>query len=543
MNTLEVTSHISRVTVYADRAQVQRSAKVSLEEGENKIILRQLPDCLDPDSLQVGLAGSVAVLRDVRLHVEDFHESQHAARKELEAQKAELLTEKARLEAKAARIQKAMEQREAIFSQATSPETPPPVQEPEAWLKLLNFLETEQARLDEENLKNRTALKQLEDQLEALNEQIRAQSPDKDKRRFRAEVFLENSGTGEAELELRYIVHRSSWRPVYDLRVESEARRVQISCHAVVSQHTGEDWENAQIFLSTAKANVSGEAPKLNPLKLFRYAPPAKNRSLSKKSAMPAKPQSQQLERMKQKVQDEILGAAEPQVEAPAPSPPPVTVDPKASSVLYRLSGTHDIKSNKQDHRLTILHQDFEGEFRYVCVPSVSSYAYLKAKIKNRSEFELLSGKAHVFMDGHFVARTGLPFVPVGGAFEVSLGIDASIHVEHKLLEEFRSKEGLISKREKKMYVYQTTLKNPKPEEIQIELHERIPKSMDEDIRVELLQPKLPNETPENPKTAPLYLSEEALLVRRERLPAEEEKQFLLKYTVDYPLGTRVSEQ
>jgi len=51
----------------------------------------------------------------------------------------------------------------------------------------------------------------------------------------------------------------------------------------MIHQHTGEDWENAKLSLSTALPSVGGSPPPLTPQVLSVYSPPTyQARGLSK---------------------------------------------------------------------------------------------------------------------------------------------------------------------------------------------------------------------------------------------------------------------
>ncbi|NJO89141.1 MAG: DUF4140 domain-containing protein [Chloroflexia bacterium] len=59
-------STIKTVTVYKDRALVERGAKSNLKEGEQTIIFKGLPAGIDTNSLQVK-GGKQAVLQDLKV--------------------------------------------------------------------------------------------------------------------------------------------------------------------------------------------------------------------------------------------------------------------------------------------------------------------------------------------------------------------------------------------------------------------------------------------------------------------------------------------
>ena len=63
-------SKIDAVTVFADGATVQRTAKLAIPQGEHVLVLAGLPDSIDPDTLRVtgeGLAGLTVTSVDTRL--------------------------------------------------------------------------------------------------------------------------------------------------------------------------------------------------------------------------------------------------------------------------------------------------------------------------------------------------------------------------------------------------------------------------------------------------------------------------------------------
>ena len=66
------------------------------------------------------------------------------------------------------------------------------------------------------------------------------------------EVAPTLSGNGPVKLTLTYVTTQARWYPRYELQLVPEANRVQVSFFGLVSQETGEDWEDAALTLSTA---------------------------------------------------------------------------------------------------------------------------------------------------------------------------------------------------------------------------------------------------------------------------------------------------
>lgn len=55
--------------------------------------------------------------------------------------------------------------------------------------------------------------------------------------------------------------------------------------------------------------------------------------------------------------------------------------------------------------KVTVALIDLFPELSYTCVPRLSPYSFLRAKVKNTSPYTLLSGPANIFLDNNFIAK------------------------------------------------------------------------------------------------------------------------------------------
>ena len=133
------------------------------------------------------------------------------------------------------------------------------------------------------------------------------------------------------------------------------------------------------------------------------------------------------------------------------------------------------------------------------------------------------------------MAKSSLAFIAPSEQFQVDLGIDESISIEHKQLERYWTSEGFISKNKKKVtFEYLTEIKNNKRLDIKIICTNQIPKSTDQDIQVELLTPSAVNE-----EQGKIKLNDEAILTWTLQIKASEKLEIPLKYSVMYPKDIR----
>src|SRR6185312_13449564 len=84
-----------------------------------------------------------------------------------------------------------------------------------------------------------------------------------------AYVTVQGSAPADAALVLTYMLPGATWEPVHELRVaEGASSSVELTSFAVVTQATGEEWENAEISFSTQSSTAAVRIPELEALTL-----------------------------------------------------------------------------------------------------------------------------------------------------------------------------------------------------------------------------------------------------------------------------------
>ncbi|MFF8882074.1 DUF4139 domain-containing protein [Streptomyces flaveolus] len=75
------------------------------------------------------------------------------------------------------------------------------------------------------------------------------------------EVTVQAAAAGPATLRLTHLTPCALWRPAYRAVLDGDA--LTLETDAVVWQHTGEDWSDGRLTLSTARSSRAGEPPRL----------------------------------------------------------------------------------------------------------------------------------------------------------------------------------------------------------------------------------------------------------------------------------------
>jgi len=480
--THSVESDVNAVTVFLDRAMVQRAASIDLVAGETTLLFSELPANLRENSLQVSGQGSggVTILdvqsRNIFLTAEPSPEIRELEEKlkELTHQKDRLADETAALEEEQGVL------RDIVRASTTIPEegsTRPTAQE----------LRSVLAFSAEESRRIRQGLRDITDQIADLQLEISAAQQQLDEARGRlrgrravkeVEVRVVADTAGPATLNVSYTIPGANWTPTYRARLDSAIRRVALDYEAQVINRTGEAWNDVALTLSTARPSAGGSAPEAYPWIVEEMRPvPAPRHAAA----------------------DEVqLSAFE--VTAAEPSPPraegaaamgysQASVDTGLTSAAFAIAARATIPADGTNHRVSITTLDLPAGLRHDTTPKFNPAAFLTAKVTNDSEFPLLPGSLAAFVDGAFIAESFLASTMANEEFELALGVDDAVSVERTLVNRFVAKTGFTNSGHRVTYEVAIELTNNKSIPVTLEVSESLPVSRHEKITVKILQP------------------------------------------------------
>jgi hypothetical protein len=407
--------------------------------------------------------------------------------------------------------------------------------------------------LENRTLKNNVEL--LWQQKRTLQRQIDELGKNSDNQINQVKVILEAEQANTVTLKLSYLVHGASWYPVYDIRVSSQEETMNLVYKANVVQNTGEDWNNVNLKISTALPHMGAEHPELQPWRLAYYKPPVPKKYKSSNNTLT----SEILEDLSVTDISDIIAVqpgvsvvgGEMNLRGGRSNEVTYTIDGMAvsdpvskpakleyfvselkeniTSAVFEIPGKNSVLSDNQEHQVTILIHDYAAEFQYSTIPKLSQFAYLKAKVKNNSGYPLLDGTANIFLDENFVTTTDFGFAAPTEEFWTFLGVDEGISIEHKLVKIFNEDFGFFTKKKKKTYEYEISLKNNKKNMVNIVIKDQIPLSKNDDISVKLIQPDMKDEKKD------FTIDDEQTIKWEMKIEAGKEQKIPLKFSVEYP--------
>jgi uncharacterized protein (TIGR02231 family) len=479
MDELVLDAPIVAVAVYPDRARITRRGRITVPAGDQTVYVEPLPLGLQGDSVRVAGRGPATVL-GVDVTMRHHPQAPDQAVAELERQRREAEAEVGTL-ADADEVQAQLDTFLEQLARRAGGSFARALAKGDGSADLSGFTDSLAVRLAGVRARRRELAEQrieAEERLAAAERRLAAIAQQRRPDRHTAVVALAVETDAEVEIELSYVVAGAGWTSSYDVRLTGE--RMTLNWYGMVTQHTGEDWPECELTLSTARPAAAAKVPELDPWYVDRYRPPV---PMPPPAAAPSG--RRQVAAYGAMALDAVGGAAEefdgaPLVEAEA------TVEQGLAAASYTPTRPVAIPADGASHRATIAAIDLDAELDYVTAPVRSTDVHLRATVVNGSHHALPAGRAAVFHEADFVGSAVLPVWAPGEDVELALGLDDRVRVERKLVRRTASKATLGSTR-KRETEYETTIANHTPRPIRLTVLDQLPVSRDHEITVKQL--------------------------------------------------------
>jgi uncharacterized protein (TIGR02231 family) len=357
--------------------------------------------------------------------------------------------------------------------------------------KQLEFVHTEKERIlgvaREQNERNEMLARELQvanQQLESLG------GADRTERSALVLMAIPESCT--VDVELTYLVGNATWEPAYAVRAAGDRTGVTVEYDALVSQRTGEDWKDVKLSLSTAQPTRASSPPAVDPwyVDVVVPMPPVSAGAPATTAVYDAAPSAPMAMAMSQprEVNENAVRLELEKLSAVA------TVQETGTAVSFEIPRPVTIPtdaSKKQRTRIGAFEPT--AKFMYVAAPIVSESVFLRGDMTNSSAFQLLPGNAQVFMGGDFIGDTAMPSVAPKDEFKVFFGPDRALRATREVLSKNTGSSGLFGGSTVTTWNDRITVDNGSGREVNVELYDRRPISLNEkiDVKVSNVAPAL----------------------------------------------------
>ena len=468
-------SAIDQVTIFEDRARVDRVRTVELRAGMNRIEFTGLPTTLDPRStgVEIGGIGSQRVTSRVlglKLNPVFSVEERRSAVDHLESklQEIELALQTLTLRAEEEQKKQSLVDGYAEFLRSalldrsiqTDPAEIDELMAAEEWVTARTVeSKTELGRISKEQselrLRKSAALQNLA-RLQAGAERAT----------FTATVQIEAIEPATVNLRLGYDVAEAVWRPVYEARLDETSREVTWSYGGEIYQESGEDWGEVELVLSTQRSSLGLAPPSLVPMQVGGYDADRRSAGLVARKVAESAPSSEE----STGGESRDLSVAE--------------IEGAGTVVRFRVPVRASIPSDGRIHRVPILESALAADLAFECIPSLTPHTYRRGKLVNRTDAPFLPGPVRVFRDGAFVGRTEIDMIPAGATYSLSFGVEGRIVVRRIELTDRERTVGTFKKGQRRTLGYRFSIESAMPTAATMVLLDQVPVSEIEGVSV-----------------------------------------------------------
>jgi len=460
---------ITDVTVFLRGAQVTIQGEATLKQGENSIVISDLPLDMDANSVQVE-GNSAYTILSVRHQINHLADGRKTPRvkaltdsledaqfkqKEMAALRNVLHQEKALLEANRVIKGNAVLSPEDLEDMA------------DFYGKRFKTLEFKLLELGEREKDVQKEIQRLQNQLNALNARV-------GKNQSEVVIAIHAAREGKAPFRVSYLAYSAGWIPVYDLRAEDINSPIEFSYRARVFQSTGTDWNKVNLTLSTGNPTIGGQIPELSPWYIHIYEPvmyKEKSEARTRNAEAPVAFSSDLEESYK-------LNAGQTMASY-------TTVESNAVNVEFKIGIPYDLPSDNQQYDVTMQKQSLRADYRYVSIPKLDSDAFLRAQITDWMQYALLPGESHIYFKGTFVGKGFIDPAMANDTLNLSLGRDRTIQVKRDQIKDYCKTSSMGSK-QKTTRAYEIVITNTKKQTVQLEILDQIPISRSSEIEVDV---------------------------------------------------------
>lgn len=572
---------VKAATVYFNAAELQQTTTVNLPVGTSEIVIKNIADYLNENTIQIGAPSSVTVLsvQFTQNYISEYEidESNPAIKKVRDSitfvQKE---IKKIQIETYSHQQTIGLLDNNKTIAGANSGLSVTEL------IKLVDYYKAKRTELDNAIVSLQEKEANCNKKLKALNDKLVINTQKEDKT-SKGKLVLQvmNEIAGNVNLDINYITNSATWNPFYDLRVDSVKDPINMMYKAQVSQTTGIDWKKVKLTLSSGNPNQNNQQPILSAW-FLRYGNPYDKYMYQNKypvaQGLVGKVSGLQINQDKEVVNssprivingsrsitgnnqalvviDGAISDNETYKQLPPNAIKSVNVIKGAEgSALYGSEGIngvivittkqmddytsinenqlnvsfdidipYDILSNGKAHSVALKEIKLPATYKYYAAPRVDKEAFLLAEINDYSKYNLLPGEANIIFEGLYVGKTTINPNQTADTLNLSMGRDKKINIKREKVVD-KSGTKFLSSYKEQTFTYDLTVRNNKKEEIFMLLKDQYPLSTDKDVTIELLEDgkaKVNTET--------------GILTWELKLAPNETKKIRISYKVKYP--------
>jgi uncharacterized protein (TIGR02231 family) len=513
-----LSSKISGVTVFLKGAEVQRTGILLLKEGAQQVVFDNLPQYINPQSIQVSGIGNFTIL-GVSHRINYLQNT--GKPKEVAALEDSLRLLNENIAQQEASLSVIKEEQEMLKANRYIGGTNTGVKMTE--LKAFaDYFGIQLAGLSTRMVRTQADVKKLKQRAERIEKQLRELQQQPQTPTSEIVVVITAPTATKATLTASYLAYNAGWTPVYDLRSAEVHQPIKLIYKAHVVQSTGEAWTAVKPVFSTGNPTLNQTKPTLMPWYLSFYEPIrsyAGSTNAFQKSMVLSEVAAAPLEEVV------VVGYGTDKKTAADFT----QVSESQTNVEFAVNVPYTIASDGQEHTVELASYELPAKYEYYAVRKLEKEVFLIAKVTGWESLNLLSGQANLFFEGKYVGKSYIETRQTEDTLSLSLGRDKNITVTRIRKKDFSEKQ-FFGNNVTETREWELTVHNKKKQPVNITVEDQVPVSTDKEIKVE---------TPEI--SGAQHDRTTGKLTWLLALKPSESHSMTVKYTVKYPKSRTVA--
>ncbi len=255
--TPKAAASLDAVTVYRSGAEMTHSAKATLGKGNGELIISNLSNAIEINSIQIKTSDNVTVM-GMEFTTDNLRDEIKSPRIKLLEDSLEKITgEIDRItlsESISADLLAVLKSNKEIKGTQTGLSVA-------ELMKLMDYYKTKSAELQTELLQLKLKKLKLQAAAQKINLQIEEEEKKNDKTGGSLLLQLNCAVAGKYDFIITYVTSNAYWNAFYDLKASGINNPLKLIYRAKVFQTTGIDWKQVKLSLSTSTPTQTGNAP------------------------------------------------------------------------------------------------------------------------------------------------------------------------------------------------------------------------------------------------------------------------------------------
>lgn len=468
-NILNQSVKLNHATVFLRGAELDNDVTLSLNQGQNDVVLTNIATNVDPRTLSVSLNNDDVIIRSVNVRKVATPLVYSPEITALQEQKKQInqQIENLNIAIKVGEEQLSLLKDQRFFGDNNS-------QTIEQSSQKLNFIRQQMTQILQEQQQNQTSINDLEEKNALLQAQIDEKQPTTVGQQTQVVMVIDAKNATTAKIQLSYLTSDAAWSPSYDIRSQDVESPIVLTYKANVIQNTGIDWQDVKLTLSTINPSKNITPFNLQPWRLSIYDDSAQYERQARVMAAPAAPIAMaETSTHAKKNMRENSGIADF-----------VTASNNGINLNYHISLPYSLKSSKKSSSLTIKQEDVTGKYQYTSTPKLAEDVFLQADIENWQALNLLNGNANIYYGNTFIGQFRVDTNKLSDTFRIPFGVDKNIQISRESNEKMKKKPSFIGSTIEQKEGYLIKAKNTHSKPINLTIFDQLPISEDSEIKV-----------------------------------------------------------